>query len=97
MAESWDKDLAVLACSVPPSPLCISGSTISGKQYLEQKQEYSLGANCSVVGPRIVFPSGSAWLLCLAASYMSQCLAGEYRSHLLHRALEILIIEVTKV
>lgn len=56
-----------------------------------------LGATCSVVGPRIVFPSGSAWLLCLAGSYMSQCVAGGYRSHLLHRALEILIIEVTKV
>lgn len=33
---------AMLACSVPPSPLCGSGSNISGKGYLEQKQEYSL-------------------------------------------------------
>ena len=33
MAESWDKELAILACSVPPSPLCGSGSNISGKQY----------------------------------------------------------------
>ena len=58
--------------------------------------EVFLGATWSVVGPRIVFPSGSAWLLCLAGSYMSQCVAGGYRSHL-HRALEILSIEVTKV
>lgn len=50
MAESWDKDLAVLACSVPPSPLCGSGSTISGKQYLEQKQEYSLGPTALLLG-----------------------------------------------
>lgn len=83
MAESWDKDLAVLAVEVSPSPLCISGSTISGKQYLEQKQECPWGQLLCCWA----YVDFSLWF-CLAAllgcgDYVSQCVAGEYRSHLL--------------